>query len=73
MPRTYNEAYVKCPFFISCGYTSITCEGITSECKLKLLFDEAEKRDKQRKIFCDDHYMNCEIYQVLVKKYEDEE
>jgi hypothetical protein len=70
MPRTYNIADVQCPFFIACGKTSITCEGITDECVTRILFDKENNRDKHRFQFCDKQYRNCKIYELLVKKYE---
>ena len=71
MPRSYNEGNVKCPFFIACGKVTITCEGLTDECKTKLLFTNEKGREQHREIFCDNHYSNCEIYSMLEKKYED--
>jgi hypothetical protein len=72
MPRTYNESNAQCPFFLSCGKVSISCEGITDDCKLKLLFNKEEDRELHREIFCDRTYKNCEIYSMLVKKYEED-
>lgn len=71
MPRTYNEGDIKCPFYKTMATKSISCEGITDDCILKLLFASPEKRDLHRKIFCDNRYFNCEIYTMLEKKYEE--
>ena len=73
MPRTYNESNVKCPFFLCCGKKTITCEGITSDCRLKLLFIDEKNRELHREIFCDNKYQNCELYSMLEKKYEEDE
>lgn len=71
MPRTYNEPSILCPFYLSNGKRSISCEGITDECKITLLFKSQEERDKHRSIFCDAKYQNCEICAMLEKKYEE--
>ena len=71
MPRTYNEGLIICPFYKATATQSISCEGITEDCIIKLLFASPEKRDLHRKIFCDNNYKNCEIYRMLEKKYEE--
>ena len=71
MPRSYNEPLAQCPFFIASSTKGITCEGITDDCKLKLVFIDKDKLSMQRGIFCDARYQNCEVYQMLVKKYEE--
>ena len=72
MPRTYNEGLIRCPFYQSMTQKSISCEGITDDCIIKLLFTSPEKMNLQRKIFCEHKYKNCEIYTMLEKKYEEE-
>lgn len=71
MPRTYNEGLILCPFYVSMATKSITCEGITDDCILKIIFKDSTQRDKHREIFCDRHYRKCEIYGILEKKYEE--
>lgn len=71
MPRTPNECLIKCPFFEATATQSISCEGITDDCIIKLLFVSAEKRDWHRKMFCNTNYKYCEIYNMLIKKYEE--
>lgn len=73
MPRTYNECLINCPFYKSMGLKSISCEGITDDCYIKLLFTSLEKRDLHRSIFCDNKYKNCEIYMMLEEKYKEED
>ena len=71
MPRTYNEGLILCPFYQSMTQKCISCEGITDDCTIKLLFTSPEKLNQQRKIFCENKYKNCEIYTILEKKYEE--
>ena len=72
MPRTYNEGNVVCPFFNASTKLTISCEGITEDCVTKIMFTSPDKLDFHRKLFCDYMYKNCEIYRMLVKKYEEE-
>lgn len=71
MPRTNNEALVLCPFFLSCGKKSISCEGITDDCTNYMIFATKQKRDQHRNIFCNEKYTYCELYEILNRKYED--
>ena len=71
MPRTYNEGLINCPFYKAMAQKSITCEGITEDCIIKLIFTSPELRDVHRSLFCDNRYKKCEIYRVLEKKYEE--
>lgn len=71
MPTMFDDVEAKCPYFRSSGKRKITCEGITDDCTNCLLFITQEKRDLHRRIFCDDKYQYCEIYQMLQEKYED--
>ena len=71
MPRTYNEALIMCPFYRSMASKSISCEGITDDCFIMLIFMSAEMRDQHRKIFCEKNYKNCEICRMLREKYEE--
>lgn len=70
MPRC-NDGDIKCPFYITRTKLSITCEGITDDCITKLLFKNSAKMEAQREIFCNERYTYCEIYNMLMKKYEE--
>lgn len=72
MSRTVNDVFVTCPFYKYFAKQSISCEGITEDCTIKLTFKSPQKRDLHRKIFCENKYKNCEIYAMLEKKYEEE-
>ena len=71
MPRTYNEGLINCPFYKSTATQSISCEGITEDCIIKLLFTSPNARDLHRMIYCDNQFKKCEIYIMLEKKYEE--
>lgn len=70
MPRQYDNAFAKCPFFQSSGKKNILCEGITKDCTVNIMFLSERKRDRHRWIFCDEKYKNCVLFKVLEKKYE---
>jgi hypothetical protein len=70
MPEIY-EGCIQCPFFKRIAEQSITCEGITDECVIRLIFKSKKEKNLHRRIFCDKNYKNCEIYTILEKKYEE--
>ena len=72
MSTMFDDVDVRCPFFLSSGKRHITCEGITDDCTTTLNFASQEKRNMQRRIFCDDKYECCEIYRMLREKYEED-
>lgn len=70
----YSEALAKCPFFLAdnAKHKRIICEGITDDCTVQLSFGrKPEARTQHKKIFCDDAYEKCEIYQMLMQKYDE--
>ena len=73
MPRIYDDICAKCPFYIQSGRKNVMCEGITDDCTVNLLFASEEARNQHRRLFCDNqsNYINCEIYTMLEKKYEE--
>lgn len=70
----YAQIYAKCPFYVSDNskLKRIVCEGITQDCKTVLVFRSGKKRLQHKQIFCDKAYKNCEIYRMLMEKYEDD-
>ncbi len=71
MPKVDDLHLAKCPFFISSGRMSVLCEGITSCSNISVKFVSEKERNLHRQIFCDERYKNCEIFEILNKKYED--
>ena len=68
---SYEDASAKCPFYKSSDAKRISCEGITFGSVLIQSFSSRDKRNIQKHTFCDDRYENCEVYRVLMEKYED--
>ena len=70
---SYRQADVRCPFYkFDDGAKRITCEGLIDESSLALIY--RRKRDYEAQImnFCCEHYGNCEIYRMLMDKYEED-
>lgn len=70
MPNNYGQQDVKCPFYKSDDTRGISCEGLTEESILHLIFKMKLPKRKYKSRYCDSHYMSCEIYQMLMKKYD---
>ena len=69
---SYKQVYVRWPFYRSDdGQRHITCEGPTDESSLTLNFPRKSEFETQITVFCCEHYQNCEIYRMLMDKYED--
>lgn len=69
---SWKQVDVKCPFYISDdGRRAITCEGIVKKSNLKLQHSTRSGFDKQMEVFCCARYECCEIYRMLMEKYED--
>lgn len=69
MPTTFDDVYVKCPFFKTSDKRNITCEGITNDCVVKLVFFSEKKKNFHHNIFCRENFKKCEVYIMLEKKY----
>ena len=71
MPTMFDDVDAKCPFFKASGTRKVSCEGITDDCIINLMFISEPKRNLHRKLFCDAKYQNCEIHKMLMEKYEE--
>lgn len=71
MPTIFDDVDVRCPFFKASDKRKISCEGITDDCILKLIFFSEKKRNLHHRIFCCEHFKKCEIYRMLEEKYAD--
>lgn len=71
MPTTYKDVDIKCPFFKELAARSISCEGLTDDSIIKLWFNSPKSKDLHVEVFCQNKYKNCELYRMLVEKYEE--
>ena len=70
---SYRQADVRCPFYkFDDGKRRITCEGIIEDSSLALIFHNKFDYEKQITVFCCDYYKYCEVYRMLMKKYEED-
>lgn len=72
---TYKgKADAQCPFyrFDEAEKKRISCEGIVDESTLALTFRRKTGYKTQLEVFCCKHHKKCEIYRMLMEKYEDQ-
>ena len=71
---SFMQVFVQCPFYqFDDGKRRITCEGIIDESNLMLFFRNKGDYEKQISVFCGEHYTCCEVYRMLMEKYQEEE
>jgi len=76
MGNYYNDVYVRCPFYDKGASHYIQCEGLNNTSAVKLLFfddkeqTQKEKRDAYSRKYCESNYESCELYKLLIHKYE---
>ena len=69
---SYWQVHVGCPFYRSDdGRRRIICEGIVDGCSLSLTYQRKDEYEKQLRIFCCDQYKKCEVYRMLMDKYQE--
>lgn len=70
---SYFQANVLCPFYKhDDGKNRITCEGLIDESSLALFYKYERDYKTQITVFCCGRYQNCEVYRLLMEKYEHE-
>ena len=64
----------QCPFYKFDDFKKrrISCEGIVDNSTLALYFCRKKDYDTQLNVFCCEHYQKCEIYRMLMEKYEED-
>jgi hypothetical protein len=78
MPTSRNDTRVKCPFYQydesvdKKNLRRITCEGLI-DCST-LVLNYRFKRDYriQLETFCCEYFDRCEVYRMLMQKYEED-
>lgn len=69
---SFLQVYVVCPFYVSDnGKNTITCEGVIPETRATNVFQNNAEFLCQIKTFCQCRYENCELYNAIMKKYEE--
>lgn len=71
---SFKQIDVQCPFYkYDDGRRRITCEGLIDKSSIALIYLTRGDYDTQLLVFCCEHYKKCEIYRMLMEKYEEEE
>lgn len=65
-----GTAEIMCPFFKNHDRQAVSCEGITEDSVVRIVFRTREARDRQERIFCGGAYEKCEIYRAICEKYD---
>ena len=70
---SFRQADVQCPFYkYDDGKRRITCEGIIEDSSLSLIYHNKNDYETQITVFCCEYYKRCEIYGILIDKYDEE-
>lgn len=76
MPVSYNDKWVKCPYYGRDDSNGIICEGVQEGTALRLMFNQKKGgKDVESKMaymhrFCMEDYYFCPICEMLDNKYE---
>lgn len=71
---SYRQVYVQCPFYkFDDGKRRITCEGLIEDSSVALIYHRKADYETQIETFCCEHYKKCEVYRMLMNKYDQEE
>lgn len=71
---SYRQVYVQCPFYkFDDGKRRITCEGFIEDSSVALIYHRKADYETQIETFCCEHYTKCEVYRMLIDKYDEEE
>lgn len=71
--ESFWQNYVGCPFYRSDDQAHrITCEGIVDGSSITQFYRSRKDFSIQIKTFCCVHYERCELYRMLMEKYNDQ-
>ena len=70
---SFKQVDVQCPFYkYDDGRRRITCEGLIDKSSIALIYLTRNDFDTQLFGFCCEYYKKCEVYRMLMEKYEEE-
>lgn len=74
----YQDSFVRCPFYKETPHRDvIMCEGVEDKMVIehRFMYRSEEKKQMKKadymKRFCCNHYENCPVGKMLMKKYGD--
>lgn len=65
------ESQIGCPFYKNDEQHKIVCEGVGESESVILRFRFTQERNKQIRLFCAGDYEKCEVYRMIMEKYQD--
>ena len=68
---SYWQTQIGCPFYRDDEPHRISCEGLGAADTTVLTFRLGKDRDQQIRIFCAGCYEKCEVYRMILEKYEE--
>lgn len=68
---SYWQTQIGCPFYRDDESHRISCEGVGDADTTVLTFRLRKDRDQQIRIFCAGDYAKCEVFRMILEKYED--
>lgn len=74
MSTSRMDKRVQCPFYHQDNVIKqrIICEGLIDKSCIALIYQAKQDYKIQLTAFCCKDYVNCEIYQMLMQKYEED-
>lgn len=73
MSTSWRSTDVRCPFYVTDDQRAkrVTCEGVVEGSILATIYRNKADFQKQMEVFCCEYYQKCEIYRMLMEKYEE--
>ena len=68
-----GDVYVQCPFYLGRNGKDLRCEGVLDESRIQHQFRRKLDFDRHFGAYCCRSYSSCEIYRMLMKKYDKED
>jgi len=67
-----SKKTIKCPFYLSENFNSVSCEGYVEGSALRQIFKGKQQKDKWQKKYCVKviSCMSCPIYKLANEKYD---
>ena len=70
---SYIQADVGCPFYrYDDGRRTVACEGVTDGSIILQRYSRRSDWECQVRTFCCEHWQKCEVYRMLMQKYEED-
>ena len=70
---SFKQIDVQCPFYKYDQIKRIVCEGLIDNSNISLGFLNWRDYEIHMLTFCCKHYEKCELYGMLMQKYDEEE